>query len=86
MSKKLCFFWGFFGATLPEILKLKDIVSGPIQKIEFYSINYLLISLAFACAAGLLSIAWEPENPTKAIWFGVSFPIIIQTMGLHLPS
>ena len=86
MINKLCFCWGFFGATLPEIIRLQKIVTDPMQKIDFFSIPYCLLLLAYLCAAGVLSIAWKPENPYKAIWLGASFPVIISTMAVQIPS
>ncbi|MCJ7729089.1 MAG: hypothetical protein MUO27_04325 [Sedimentisphaerales bacterium] len=86
MSKKLCFCWGFFGATLPEIIRLQKIVTNPTLKTDFLSIEYFLVSLLFFCAAGLLSIAWKPENPYKAILLGASFPVIISTIAVQVPS
>jgi len=86
MSKKLCFWWGFFGAFLPEIIRRKEIANDPVLRIKFFSIQSLLIFLAFFCAAGVLSIALKPENPYNAIWIGVSFPVIISTIGVQVPS
>ena len=86
MSKKLCFCWGFLGAALPEIIRLQKIVTNPKLIIDFLSIEYFMISLAFFGAAGLLSIAWKPENAYKAIWLGASFPVIISTMAVQVPS
>jgi hypothetical protein len=39
MISKLCFCWGFFGATLPEIIRLQKIVTNPILKIDFFLYN-----------------------------------------------
>lgn len=86
MINKLCFCWGFFGAILPEILRLQKIVTSSTLRTDFFSIQYFLISLSFFCAAGVLSIAWKPENPYKAIWLGASFPVIISTMAVQVPS
>jgi len=86
MSKKLCFCWGFFGAALPEIIRLQKIVINATLKTNFFSINYFLISLIFFCAAGFLSIAWKPESPYRAIWLGAAFPVIISTIAVQVPS
>lgn len=79
MSSRDSFLWGLFGAILPELLRLYKIaVGGHIW--SGFTWFYLLMSVFFVLAAGLFTTAWKPENAFKAIWVGVSFPVLVSTL------
>ena len=46
------------------------------------------MSLVFMLGAGFFSVAWRPENPFKfkAIWIGVSFPVIVSKLAQLAPT
>jgi tellurite resistance protein TehA-like permease len=79
------FCWGMFGSALPEVLRLyKLAVAGqPQPEFRWY---YIVMSCVFIVFAGIFTVAWKPENPFKAIWVGVSFPVLISTMIQNAPS
>jgi hypothetical protein len=84
MSPAECFYWGAFGAILPELLRLyKTIQAGNQPAFQLY---YILISAAFVLAAGIFAIAWRPENAFKAIWVGISFPVLVAAMIQNTPT
>jgi hypothetical protein len=76
------FFWGAFGALLPQIIELH----GSSMKIDLLaSIRQGIISVVYAIAAGIFTIAWGPETAFKAIWVGISFPVLVSSLMRHLP-
>lgn len=80
MNKGDCFLWGCTGAAIPEVVRMWKIVSSGGQGLPDFSLLYFSISIVYVVFAGLFTIAWNPENPYKAIWVGVSFPTLISSM------
>lgn len=80
MKKSALFFWGAFGAVLPELLRFfKLAASGnPLPNLNWPLYGGLL--LLFVLAAGAFAVAWKAENEFKAIWVGASFPTIVATL------
>ena len=74
------FWWGLFGSLLPEIIRSYHIVTRGVSTNVTRSAQslskYLAVSSAYAFSAGLFTYAWQPENEFKAIWVGVSFPLL----------
>ena len=85
MTPTSSFLWGLFGSLLPEVLRFYKLAThdGAIPSI---GVAYILISLAFIISAGLFTVAWKPENEFKAIWVGVSFPVLVSTLIQTPPS
>jgi len=78
------FWWGLFGSILPEIVRIYKIVnSGESVSLSW---QYFAISFVFMVAAGFFTVAWKPENEFKAIWVGVSFPVLVSAMIQAAPS
>ena len=78
------FWWGAFGASLPEILRFYKLATSG-QAMPDLSWKYLVAFLVFVAAAGIFSVAWKPENPFKAIWVGISLPVIVSTLAQSPP-
>ncbi|HEV2380731.1 MAG TPA: hypothetical protein VG206_13175 [Terriglobia bacterium] len=80
MSGKQAFWWGAFGAILPEIVKLFKIVAAgdPLPHLNWTA--YIVLLMLFACFAGGFSVAWRPESAYKAIWIGASLPLLVSTL------
>jgi len=85
MNPQPCFWWGLFGSVLPEIVRLYKLVTAG-QNLPDISWPYFLISVIFIVAAGFFAVAWKPESPFKAIWVGVSFPVLVSAMIQAAPS
>jgi hypothetical protein len=80
-----CFLWGTFGGLLPEILRLRNIITNG-QQLPSFSMAYLIISVVFILAAGIFAAGWKAESPYKAMWIGASLPILVSTMIQSAPS
>jgi hypothetical protein len=80
MKRSHLFWWGAFGAVLPELLRFfKLAASGQ----HLPALNWPLyggLLFLFVLAAGVFSVAWKAENEFKAIWVGASFPTIVTTL------
>ena len=85
LSASHSFWWGSFGSLLPEVLRLYKVAVVGLSPPTFHW-YYLVISIIFVISAGIFAIAWKPENPFKAIWVGVSFPVLVSTMIQNAPS
>src|SRR5262249_44909552 len=79
------FRWGLFGALLPEVLRFYKIVTTD-QLLPHVGIAYCFVSMAFIVAAGFFTVAWKPENEFKAIWVGISFPVLVATLLQTAPA
>jgi hypothetical protein len=78
MGEPAMFFWGAFGAILPQILKFYiSLNKAPLPTV---SLRYLLTCIVFAVAAGCFTIAWGPETEFKAIWVGITFPVLVHSL------
>jgi len=77
--------WGALGSVAPEVLRFYKLVQTG-QSLPEFTIAYFIISLLFLVCAGFFVVAWEPENRYKALWVGVSFPIILSTMLQAAPA
>ncbi len=86
MSRTECFWWGAFGAILPQVVKFFKIVAegDPLPHLNW--ILYFIVLAVFVCAAGGFSIAWKPENRYKAIWIGASLPVLVSTLVQAVPA
>jgi hypothetical protein len=80
MNKSHLFWWGCFGAVVPELIRfLKLAASGqPLPHLNWPL--YVGLLLLFVLAAGAFAVAWKAENEFKAIWVGASFPTIVATL------
>lgn len=80
MGKKASFWWAVVGATAPEILRFFRLVSGgqALPNLNWWLYGLFLILYCFV--AGMVSIAWRPEQPIKALWIGASIPAIVATL------
>ncbi|WP_218673837.1 hypothetical protein [Candidatus Entotheonella palauensis] len=76
---------GLFGACLPEIVRLRNLLLSNDALPEF-SVTYFLISIIFVIAAGIFCIGWKPENAYKGMWIGASFPVIVSKLVQEAPS
>jgi len=85
MTARERFWWGLFESVLPEIIRLKNLVSSG-QMLPEFTWPFIFISLAYIIAAGLFVVAWQAENPFKAIWVGASFPTLVSAMLQAAPS
>lgn len=85
MTARERFWWGLFGSVLPEIIRLKNLVSSG-QALPEFTWPFIFISLAYIIAAGLFVVAWQAENPFKAVWVGASFPTLVSAMLQAAPS
>jgi hypothetical protein len=79
------FLWGCLGAILPELIRLYKIVTNA-HALPDLTWPYFIISVIFIVAAGGFTVAWKPESPFKAIWVGVSFPVLVSAMIQAAPS
>jgi len=86
MSGKQCFWWGVFGAILPEIVKFFKLAAIGNSLPPLNWVVYAVFLLLFAGAAGLFSVAWRPESPYKAIWIGASLPLLVSTLVQAVPK
>lgn len=84
MTARASFFWGVFGAVLPEILRLWKLANGG-QHLPDFSTAYFVLLPLFVISGGFFSIAWKPENPFKAIWVGISLPVLVATLAQSPP-
>jgi len=70
------FGWGAFGAILPEVVRLYKIAQGDNPMLDL-TVVYVVLSVIFVLAAGIFTVAFRPENQWKAVWVGVSFPVLV---------
>lgn len=85
MTARERFWWGLFGSVLPEIIRLKNLVSSG-QELPEFTWPFIFISLIYIVAAGLFVVAWQAENPFKAMWVGASVPTLVSAMLQAAPS
>ena len=88
MTSQEAFWWGFFGSALPELIRLRNLLLSKraLPRLDVaYILIYIFISLAYMVGAGFFSVAWKPESPFKAIWVGVSFPVLVSGMLRAVP-
>lgn len=85
MGAQQRFWWGLFGSVLPEIIRLKNLVSSG-QELPEFTWPFIFISLIYIVAAGLFVVAWQAENPFKAMWVGASVPTLVSAMLQAAPS
>ena len=80
MKETHLFWWGCFGAVLPELLRFFKLVAAgqPLPHLNWPL--YLFLVLLFIVAAGFFTFAWKAETAFKAIWVGASFPTIVTTL------
>jgi hypothetical protein len=86
MSKKASFGWASLGAIAPEILRFFRLVSTgqPLPNLNWWLYGLGLIGYCFV--AGMVSVAWKPERPYKALWIGASLPAIVATLVQAAPG
>ncbi len=86
MTKREAFIWGAISSLFPEALRLYRLVTEdkaiPIHDWWAYSI----VSLIFVASAGAFCMAWKPENELKAVWIGVSWPVVVAQMIAAAPK
>ena len=85
------FWWGAFGALLPEIIRSYLVVTGSRSRqangVRTLGLpKYFAVSAVYAFSGGLFTFAWQPENEFKAIWVGVSFPVLVSAMLARPPD
>ncbi|WP_141699162.1 hypothetical protein [Candidatus Thiosymbion oneisti] len=74
------FFFGVFGALLPDILLFwSKRFTSPLLTFELW--QYLTVSTLYAASAGIIALVYpyrrKPPRPWDAIVIGISFPFII---------
>lgn len=83
MSRTERFWYGCFGSVLPEVIRIYQAITHQqnLPALNWkYVIFYAVVSLVFMAFAGIFTIAWEPENPFKAVWVGASFPTLVSAL------
>jgi hypothetical protein len=80
MGKKASFWWAVVGATAPEILRFFKLVSSGQVLPNLNWPLYGLFLIFYCFVAGMVSVAWKPEQPLKAFWIGASIPAIVATL------
>jgi len=80
MKNSQLFWWGCFGAVLPELLRFFRLVAAgqPLPNLNWPLYGGLFV--LFVIAAGPFTVAWKPESPFKAVWVGASFPTLVATL------
>ena len=86
MNKTTCFWWGFVGAVLPEVLRFFKIISAGQTLPNLNWLLYAGILVVYCICAGLLAIAWKAEAEWKAVWVGASLPALVATLIQSAPS
>jgi len=85
LTSRAAFWWGLLGSALPEVVRIYKIVTSGAGEPHF-SWPYFLISVVFLLCAGFFTWAWKPESSFKAVWVGISFPVMVSTLAQALPS
>ena len=90
MGSRECFLWAGFGSVLPELIRLHGATLAAVQSGGPNPLDlpwwYFVVSFGATVGAGLFSVAWEPENKFKAIWIGISFPVIVSKLAQLSPT
>ena len=94
MTDRECFLWGLLGAVLPEVLRLYQSAVAAVQNGATDAMpghlplpyRYFLYSGVFMIFTGPFTVAWTPENRFKAVWVGISFPILVTKLAQVAPS
>jgi hypothetical protein len=73
-----CFLLGAAGGLAPEIVRLYSIATSGNS--FTWSWFYIIVSVIFACLAGLVAVILPSENARAALYAGVSTPVIINTV------
>jgi hypothetical protein len=78
MSANQRFWWGVFGGLLPQVLRIYTTISAG----QFPDFRWVLVVyfVGYAVSVGLFTIAWKPESALKAIWVGISFPVLASSL------
>ncbi len=86
MKNSSLFWWGSFGAVVPEVLRFFKLAAAgqPLPNLQWPIYGLLLV--LFVLVAGAFTIAWKAENPFKAIWVGASVPTLVATLIQVAPS
>jgi hypothetical protein len=86
MTKSASFWWGCFGAVLPQAVRFFLLVANghPLPTLNWFL--YGLLLLPYVLSAGLFSVGWKPENEFKAIWVGASLPALVSAIVNAAPS
>ena len=86
MTGKQSFWWGLFGAILPEVVRFFKIAAAGQPMPHLNWVAYIVLLLLSACFAGGFSVAWKPESPYKAIWIGASLPVLVSALTQAAPK
>jgi CDP-diglyceride synthetase len=80
MKESHIFWWGCFGALLPELLRFFKLAAAgqPLPALNWPL--YVGLLVLFVVAAGAFTVAWKAESAFKAIWVGASVPTLIATL------
>lgn len=80
MKNSHLFWWGCFGAILPQLLRFFNLVAAgqPLPNLNWPI--FISLFVVFAFAGGAFTVAWKAETPFKAIWVGASFPALVTTL------
>jgi hypothetical protein len=86
MTRRQTFLWGAVSSLFPEIIRLYRLVTDD-KPIPIHNwLEYTLLSLFFMAGAGVFCVGWKPETELKAIWLGVSWPVVIAQMIAAAPK
>lgn len=69
---------GAIGGLAPEIVRLYSIRTNP--QTFTWSWFYIIISIIFACLAGLVALLLPADNARAALYAGISTPVLINAV------
>lgn len=80
MKNSRLFWWGCFGAIVPEVLRFFKLAAAgqPLPHLNWPIYGGFLV--LFVLVAGAFTVAWKAENAFKAIWVGASVPTLVATL------
>ena len=80
------FWWGEFGACLPEILRWHNLSMDPKPLPSYHWWLFVPIQIALIISAGLFTRAAVPKDAKSAIWIGASFQTLVSVMLSNAPK
>jgi CDP-diglyceride synthetase len=86
MKNSHLFWWGCFGAILPELLRFFKLAAAGQSLPNLNWPLYAGLLVLFALAAGAFTVAWKAETQFKAIWVGASFPTLVAALVQVAPA
>jgi len=86
MSAREAFLWGSIGGLAPEVLRWFKIAAtgGAIPQLHW--LLYVVFLVLYVLIAGLVAIAFRPDNAWKGLWVGASLPALIAVLVQSAPK